>query len=295
VPHGRAAAPQSLTLSRESWCRRFRCSYQPHPGYKTLNSIGVLSPEERFIVPRLALRNQVVLSNNDDPTPKCQICCDRPQGCMLIPCRHKVRPRAGGRVRMVARRKTLMPDCVHCSFALAAAQGFCAVCAIQVEQCPICRTNIEERVEAPPPTPPPYLSAKAAAGSVGSVEGRGMPINSDSVRNSSRRSHNSASTRSLWLGTINTRRSSVIGGGGSLSPSPGNTLQHNPRNHPPLPEFAPPSGPARPRPSPISTLASRSESSLPVGVVRSGPPTPPLTGPPNRTPPSSWSQKERPE
>jgi len=90
----------------------FRYSYQPHPGYKTLNTIGVLSPEERFIVPRLALRNQLVMSNNDDPTPKCQICCDRPQGCMLIPCRHKVRRCAHGRVNLVARR-TLMPALVH--------------------------------------------------------------------------------------------------------------------------------------------------------------------------------------
>ncbi|GFO24037.1 RING finger and spry domain-containing protein 1 [Plakobranchus ocellatus] len=77
----------------------------------TFNQYGHLKPEEKIVLPRhkkLALLKQFVVSDD-----ACTLCFDR-----------------------VA--DTQLRDCGH--------RGFCEVCAIQLERCPICRKEIAERV-----------------------------------------------------------------------------------------------------------------------------------------------------
>ena len=50
--------------------------------------------EQRIVMPRLAQRLsdlRLATTAQEDSVVRCQICCDRPQGCMLLPCRHTVR------------------------------------------------------------------------------------------------------------------------------------------------------------------------------------------------------------
>ncbi|KAK3765830.1 hypothetical protein RRG08_026298 [Elysia crispata] len=94
----------------------------------TFNQFGHLKPEEKIVLPRhkkLALMKQFVVSDD-----ACTLCFDR-----------------------VA--NTLLRDCGH--------RGFCEVCAIQLERCPICRKEIAERVRCSSSSTSPASSLTTAS------------------------------------------------------------------------------------------------------------------------------------
>ncbi|XP_055892147.1 RING finger and SPRY domain-containing protein 1-like [Biomphalaria glabrata] len=89
--------------------KQFR--YPPPRAFKTFNQYGRLLPEEKIVLPRhqkMALMNQFVVSED-----ACTLCFDNIADTQLLDCGHR---------------------------------GFCEVCAIQLEKCPICRKEILERV-----------------------------------------------------------------------------------------------------------------------------------------------------
>ncbi|XP_013382424.1 RING finger and SPRY domain-containing protein 1 isoform X1 [Lingula anatina] len=84
--------------------------YPPKVAFKKFNDYGSLTDEEKLILPRhmrLALLRQVTVKEDS-----CTICFDKQDTVMLLPCDHT---------------------------------GFCMDCAMQLEVCPLCRTNIEQR------------------------------------------------------------------------------------------------------------------------------------------------------
>ncbi|KAH9504963.1 RING finger and SPRY domain-containing protein 1 [Bulinus truncatus] len=89
--------------------KQFR--YPPPVAFKTFNQYGRLLPEERIVLPRhqkMALMNHFIVSED-----ACTLCFDNIADTQLLDCGHR---------------------------------GFCEVCAIQLEKCPICRKEILERV-----------------------------------------------------------------------------------------------------------------------------------------------------
>ncbi|XP_046359890.1 RING finger and SPRY domain-containing protein 1-like [Haliotis cracherodii] len=87
-------------------------SFPPNVPFKSFNDFGELTSEERIILPRhkkLDLLKQVTVKEDS-----CTLCFDRQANIMLRPCKHR---------------------------------GFCDVCALLLEICPICRMSIVERQE----------------------------------------------------------------------------------------------------------------------------------------------------
>ncbi|CAG5116479.1 unnamed protein product, partial [Candidula unifasciata] len=85
--------------------------FPPPLQFKTFNQFGYLRPEEKIVLPRhkkMALMNQFVVSDD-----ACTLCFDHIADTQLLHCGHR---------------------------------GFCEVCALQLEKCPICRKEILERV-----------------------------------------------------------------------------------------------------------------------------------------------------
>ncbi|KAJ8302942.1 hypothetical protein KUTeg_019338 [Tegillarca granosa] len=80
--------------------------------FKSFNDFGTLTDEEKIILPRH--KKLDMLKNIKVHEDSCTLCFDRKATNFLIPCRHG---------------------------------GFCFKCALQIEICPICRTEIQERVE----------------------------------------------------------------------------------------------------------------------------------------------------
>ena len=77
-----------------------------------------MTAEEKRIIPRLVVLEQLRKEQLDeDDSPRCQICFDRPPCVELRPCKHL---------------------------------EFCAECAVQCEKCPLCRSVIEARVRVDP-------------------------------------------------------------------------------------------------------------------------------------------------
>ena len=88
-------------------------------GFRSLNEAGRMTAEEKRIVPRLVVLEQLRQEQlEEDDSPRCQICFDRPPCVELRPCKHV---------------------------------EFCAECAEQCEKCPMCRAVIDSRVFVAPP------------------------------------------------------------------------------------------------------------------------------------------------
>jgi len=86
--------------------------YAPPTKYKAFNSAGRLPDSEKYIAPRLVQSRPTSVVDFDPSEPTCQICCERPPNTVIVPCQH---------------------------------QGFCLRCVLQLEKCPICRQDIEDR------------------------------------------------------------------------------------------------------------------------------------------------------
>lgn len=80
--------------------------------FKKFNDQAQLTDEQRRIYPKhIRLQNMQITSLNDD---FCTLCYDRPGVICLWPCKH---------------------------------DGFCMICAAQIDFCPLCRNRIERREE----------------------------------------------------------------------------------------------------------------------------------------------------
>ncbi|XP_005101311.1 RING finger and SPRY domain-containing protein 1 [Aplysia californica] len=89
--------------------------YPPPVSFKTFNEYGSLRPEQKIVLPRhekMAMMNNFVVSDD-----ACTLCFDNVADTQLMDCGHR---------------------------------GFCEVCAIQLEKCPICRQRILKRVRMQP-------------------------------------------------------------------------------------------------------------------------------------------------
>jgi hypothetical protein len=92
--------------------------HAPDSEFRSLNETGEMTAEEKRIIPRLVVLEQLRKEQlEEDDSPRCQICFDRPPCVELLPCKHL---------------------------------EFCAECSVQCEKCPLCRTVIEARVRVAP-------------------------------------------------------------------------------------------------------------------------------------------------
>lgn len=116
--------------------------HAPDSEFRSLNETGEMTAEEKRIIPRLVVLEQLRKEQlEEDDSPRCQICFDRPPCVELLPCKHL---------------------------------EFCAECSVQCEKCPLCRTVIEARVRVDPVLQPAVEDdddvADASADDAGIVE-----------------------------------------------------------------------------------------------------------------------------
>ncbi|KAJ8041867.1 RING finger and SPRY domain-containing protein 1 [Holothuria leucospilota] len=92
--------------------------FPPKVPFKKFNDYAFLPPEKKVILPRF--KKMTVLSSLSISESSCSICCDTEANTKLVPCHHS---------------------------------GLCMECAMQIEQCPLCRVKIKERVSLIPTNP----------------------------------------------------------------------------------------------------------------------------------------------
>ncbi|XP_074025971.1 RING finger and SPRY domain-containing protein 1 [Leptinotarsa decemlineata] len=91
--------------------------YPPTMAYSTFNEYGSLRPEDKIVLPRHILLNQLREQNIGEDS--CTLCYDQKASIRLLPCEHS---------------------------------GFCASCANQLVECPMCRSSFREIQEFSPPS-----------------------------------------------------------------------------------------------------------------------------------------------
>jgi len=88
--------------------------YPPAMNFRSLNETGSMTDEEKKIVPRLVVLEQLRQEHDvDSNVPTCVICYDHTPSVELLPCKH---------------------------------DEFCNQCSQTLDKCPLCRTPIEQRV-----------------------------------------------------------------------------------------------------------------------------------------------------
>lgn len=86
--------------------------FPPSVPFKKFNDYAFLPPERKIILPRF--QKMKLLTSMSISDSCCSICCDMEANTTLIPCNHG---------------------------------GLCMACAVQVEQCPLCRVKISNRIQ----------------------------------------------------------------------------------------------------------------------------------------------------
>lgn len=90
----------------------------PTGSFQSFNEAGKMTAEEKRIIPRLVILEQLRQEQlEESDAPQCQICFDQPPCVEVLPCKHR---------------------------------EFCADCAIQFEKCPLCRAPIQFRIKFNP-------------------------------------------------------------------------------------------------------------------------------------------------
>ncbi|PIK42620.1 putative RING finger and SPRY domain-containing protein 1 [Apostichopus japonicus] len=95
--------------------------FPPKVPFKKFNDYAFLPPEKKIILPRF--QKMKLLSSMSISESSCSICCDMDANAKLVPCNHG---------------------------------GLCMDCAVQVEQCPLCRVKISKRIQLSPADPGLY-------------------------------------------------------------------------------------------------------------------------------------------